>query len=134
MWLARDGADVKGFTGAASMKWYSSNLFSTAPSRMEADMLGDGDDAGHCSNGASGWNYRAASAADRATFRRWIRSVIAFYVGVLMLAGAVALMSHNDVGLTQLADVHAPATAAPLGQGNSSDAATPLPAAANSAR
>jgi hypothetical protein len=101
------------------------------PSRMEADMLGDGDDAGHCSNGASGWNYRAASTADRATFRRWIRSVIAFYVGVLMVAGAVALMSHNDVGLTQLADVHA---AAPLGQGNGSDAATPLPTAANSAR
>jgi hypothetical protein len=93
---------------------------------MEAGMLGHGDDAGHCSNGASGWNYRGASAADRATFRRGLRGVIVFYVGVLTVIGAVAFTSNNDVAATQLAEIYAQVTASPLGP-DDSGSATPRP-------
>jgi hypothetical protein len=101
---------------------------------MEAAMLGDGDDAGHCSNGASAWNYAAASAADRATFRLWMRGVVVFYVGVLAICGAVAMVSYNDVGLTRLADLYAQVTAGPLASNKNSNAATRPPAAAKSVR
>jgi hypothetical protein len=99
---------------------------------MEADMLGDGDDAGHCSNGASGWNYRSASAQDRATFRQWIRGVIAFYVGILALCGAVAFVNYTDAGMTQLAGIFAEVTASPLGPDNSGSATARPPAKAKS--
>jgi hypothetical protein len=99
---------------------------------MEAGMLGDGDDAGHCSNGASAWNYAAASAADRATFRLWMRGVVVFYVGILTICGAVAMVSYNDVGLTQLADLYAQMTAAPFGSNKNISAATRPPATAKS--
>jgi hypothetical protein len=100
---------------------------------MEAGMLGHGDDAGHCSNGASGWNYRGASAADRATFRRWLRGVIVFYVGVLTVIGAVAFTSNNDVAATQIADILAQVTASPLGPDDSGSAAPRPPPIAKTA-
>ena len=74
-------------------------------------MPGDGDDAGHCSNGLSVKNYRMADPEDRATFRRWLRGVAVFYLTVLMLSGAIAVLSYRDVGLTQLANLYAHATA-----------------------
>ena len=74
-------------------------------------MLGDGDDAGHCSNGLSANNYRAADPEDRATFRAWLRGVAVFYLAVLMLSGAIAILSYKDVGLTQLATLYAQVTA-----------------------
>ena len=74
-------------------------------------MLGDGDDAGHCSNGLSADNYRAADPEDRATFRAWLRGVAVFYLAVLVLSGAVAVLSYRDVGLTQLASLYAHVTA-----------------------
>jgi hypothetical protein len=116
---ARDGEDVNEFT------------FVAAPLHMETGMFGDGDDAGHCSNGA--WNYAAASAEDRATFRLWIRGVIVFYVGLLTISGAVAIVSHDDAGLRQIADLYAQVTAAPVGSNkNASDAIRP-PATTKSA-
>jgi hypothetical protein len=78
---------------------------------MEVGMLGDGDDAGHCSNGLSANNYRMADPEDRATFRRWLRGVAVFYLAVLMLSGAIAIVSYRDVGLTQLASLYAQVTA-----------------------
>jgi hypothetical protein len=74
-------------------------------------MLGDGDDAGHCSNGLSTNNYRMADPEDRATFRRWLRGVAVFYLTVLVLSGAIAIASYKDVGLTQLASLYAQVTA-----------------------
>ena len=76
-------------------------------------MLGDGDDAGHCSNRLSAEHYHEASAEDRATFRVWMRGVIVFYTSVLVLSGLVAIVSTKDVGLTRLANLYAQATAAP---------------------
>src|ERR1700722_880069 len=100
---------------------------------MEADMLGDGDDAGHCSNGSSGWNYPGASARDRATFRQWMRGMIAFYVGVLAICGAVAIVNYDGVGKTQLAATQPHVTASPLGPDNSSSATPRPPARAKTA-
>jgi hypothetical protein len=99
---------------------------------MEADMFGDGDDAGHCSSGWSARNYRAERAEDRATFRVWIRGVIVFYVTVFMISGAVAIVSYNDVGLTRLATLYAQATAGSAGSNKNSSAIRP-PATAKSA-
>jgi hypothetical protein len=85
---------------------------------MEVGMLGDGDDVGHCSNGLSANNYRDADAEDRATFRAWLRGVAVFYFTVLMLSGAIAILSYKDVGLTQLASLYAHVTAGPASNGN----------------
>ena len=76
-------------------------------------MLGDGDDAGHCSNGLSADNYHDADPEDRATFRAWLRGVAVFYAAVLMLSGAIAILTYKDVGLTQLADLYSRATTGP---------------------
>jgi hypothetical protein len=76
-------------------------------------MLGDGDDAGHCSNGLSADNYRAAGPVDRATLRAWLHGVAVFYVTILMLTGAIAILSVRAVGLTQLADLYTSATTGP---------------------
>jgi hypothetical protein len=100
---------------------------------METGMFGDGDDAGHCSSGTSAWNYRGASAEDSATFRLWKRGVIVFYLGVLMIAGAVAIGSYNDVGLTQLANLYAHATAGSPESTKSGGGASRRPATATSA-
>jgi len=82
-------------------------------------MLGDRDDAGHCSHGLSAKNYRMADPEERATFRAWLRGVTVFYATVLTLAGAIAILSYKDVGLTQLATLYAHVTAAgPASNGN----------------
>ncbi|WP_213741615.1 hypothetical protein [Bradyrhizobium sp. dw_411] len=82
-------------------------------------MLGDGDDAGHCSNGLSAANYRDANPQERATYRAWLRGVAVFYITVLTLSGAVAILTYKDVGLTQLASLYAHVTAGPASNGNS---------------
>lgn len=81
-------------------------------------MLDDGDDAGHCSNGLSADNYRDADPEDRATFRAWLRGVAVFYAAVLILSGAIAILTYKDVGLTQLATLYAHVTAGPASNGN----------------
>jgi hypothetical protein len=80
---------------------------------MEAGMRGNGDDAGYCSNGLSADNYRAAGPQDRATLRAWLRAVGVFYVMILMLTGAIAVLSVRAVGLTELADLYTRATTGP---------------------
>jgi hypothetical protein len=85
---------------------------------MEVGMLDDGDDAGHCSNGLSAANYRDADPEERATFRAWQRGVAVFYATVLILSGAVAILTYKDVGLTQLATLYAHVTAGPASNGN----------------
>jgi hypothetical protein len=94
--------------------------------------LGNGDDAGHCSNRLSARNYRAASAEERATFRMWMRGVIVFYASVLLISGAVAIANYQDVGLTQLASFYAQVTTAPESN-KSSSGAIRRPAKATSA-
>jgi hypothetical protein len=85
---------------------------------MEVGMLGDGDDVGHCSSGLSANSYRAADPEERATFRAWLRAVAVFYVTILMLTGAIAVLSYRAVGLMQLADLYTHVTAGPANHGN----------------
>ncbi len=82
-------------------------------------MLDDGGDAGHCSNGLSADNYRDADPEDRATFGAWIRGVAVFYATVLVLSGAIAILTYKDVGLTQLANLYTHVTAGSASNGNS---------------
>jgi hypothetical protein len=77
-------------------------------------MFGDGDDAGQCSNGLSPGTYRAASAEDRATYRRWVRGLVVFYVTLLLVSGAVALVHYRDAGPTMLTTLDQPATTGAL--------------------
>jgi hypothetical protein len=102
---------------------------------MEVGMLDDGDDAGHCSNGLSAKNYRMADPEEHATFRAWLRGVAVFYATVLTLAGAIAILSYRDVGLTQLATLYAHVTAGPAshGNGNGNGVVRPPSKAADSA-
>jgi hypothetical protein len=114
---------VNDFTFAGRARWYWSGdirelIFWRQLQPMEVGMLGDGDDAGHCSNGLSADNYRDADPEDRATFRAWLRGVAVFYLTVLLLSGAIAILSYKDVGLTQLANLYAHATAGSAGNGN----------------
>jgi hypothetical protein len=69
-------------------------------------MLGHGDDAGHCSNGLSAQNYRAASAEDRAIYRRWLRRMVVFYCAIL-ISGVFAVVSYRDAGLTRVTTLSA---------------------------
>jgi hypothetical protein len=102
---------------------------------MEVGMLDDGDDAGHCSNGLSAKNYRIADPEEHAIFRAWLRGVAVFYATVLTLAGAIAILSYRDVGLTQLATLYAHVTAGPAshGNGNGNGVVRPPSKAADSA-
>ena len=91
-------------------------------------MFGDGDDAGHCSNGLSADNYRAANPEERATFRAWIRGVIVFYATILTLSGTIAILNTGDIGMTRLANLYVRATA-----GSSNNGAIRPPAKTESA-
>jgi hypothetical protein len=75
-------------------------------------MPGHGDDAGHCSNGLSAQNYRAASAEDRAIYRKWIRRMVVFYCAVL-ISGVVAIASYREAGLTRVTTLSAQPVAGP---------------------
>ena len=79
-------------------------------------MLGDGDDAGHCSNGLSAQNYRGATPEDRATYRQWIFGMVVFYGALLVISGVVAMVVDVAPGLTHLTtlSIHsAPGSARP---------------------
>jgi hypothetical protein len=71
---------------------------------MEIVMFGDGDDAGHCSNGLTAQKYREATAEERVTYRKWIRGMVAFYCASLLVAG-FAMASYSNAGLTQLSNL-----------------------------
>ena len=43
-------------------------------------MFGDGDSAAHYSNGVTAKRYREATDEERATYRRWMRGIIVFYL------------------------------------------------------
>jgi hypothetical protein len=67
---------------------------------------GDGDDAGHCSNGLTAQKYREATTEERATYRKWMRGIVAIY-GALLLVAAVAMVGYSNAGLTQLTNLSA---------------------------
>ena len=58
-------------------------------------MYGEGDDVGHCSNGLTQREFRAATREERLIYRTWIRGLIVFYCVLLLVSGVVAFMSTN---------------------------------------
>jgi hypothetical protein len=71
---------------------------------MEPVMLGDGDDAGHCSNGLTVQKYRETTTEERAIYRTWMRGIVAFYCALLLAAG-VAIGGYSKAGPTQLTNL-----------------------------
>jgi hypothetical protein len=71
---------------------------------METVMFGDGDDAGHCSNGLTAQKYREATAEERVTYRKWMRGIVALYCALLLVAG-FAIATYSNSGLTQLSNL-----------------------------
>lgn len=67
-------------------------------------MFGDGDDAGHCSNGLTAQKYREATSDERATYRKWMRGIVAFYCALLLVSG-VAIAGYSKVSLTQFTNL-----------------------------
>jgi hypothetical protein len=81
---------------------------------MEAVVLENGDDAGHCSNGLSAQTYRGATAEERAIYRKWMRGTIAFYSTLVLIFGVVAILSYSDTSLTRLTTLLGRPTASSL--------------------
>jgi hypothetical protein len=84
-------------------------LFPTGQ-RLEAFMLEQGDDAGHCSNGLSAKNYREAASEDRVTYRKWMLGTVVFYATLILISGVVALVVDSGAGSTRLTSLSAQST------------------------
>jgi hypothetical protein len=69
---------------------------------MEAIMSGHGDDAGHCSNGLSAHEFRAATPDERNIYRKWIFGMVAFYTTLLLISGVVAIAIDSSSNSTKL--------------------------------
>jgi hypothetical protein len=82
---------------------------------QEAMMFQHGDDAGRCRNGLSAQEYRKATAADRATYRKWAFAMAVFYFTLLLTAGVVAILTESSPGLTRLTSLSAHTMAASPG-------------------
>lgn len=76
-----------------------------------ASALEHGDDAAHCSNGLNAWNFRDATPADRAIYRRWIRGAIMLYGLLALGAGAAVWINGTGIGQTQLTSLSSAAAA-----------------------
>lgn len=76
-------------------------------------MHEDGDDAGHCSNGLSAQAYRAATAEERAVYRRWIRGTVVFYGTILLISGLAMIANYSNTGLTRLTNLLGQSTTTP---------------------
>ena len=70
-------------------------------------MLEDGDIAG---NGMTAKRYRETTDDERATYRKWMRGIIAFY-GVLLATALMAVVSYSGTGSTQLTKFTTPPAA-----------------------
>ncbi len=65
-------------------------------------MLGDGDAAAHYSNGLTAKRYRVETEEERATYRRWMRGIVAFYCVLALVTGLLAAANYSGAGFTQL--------------------------------
>jgi hypothetical protein len=71
--------------------------------------VGEGDDAGHCSNGLTAQRFRDATREEQATSRRWLGGIAVFYCVVLLLLGAVTFVNSN-ASRTQISNLPAEAS------------------------
>jgi hypothetical protein len=83
---------------------------------LQARMFRHGDDAGHCRNGLSAQEYREATTEDRATYRKWIFGMVAFYSVLLLMCGVVAVVTGVPADLTRVTTLSAQTAAAPSGR------------------
>ncbi len=65
-------------------------------------MFGDGDSAAHYSNGSTANRYREETEDERATYRRWMRGIVAFYCVLAVVTGLLAAVNYSGAGFTQL--------------------------------
>jgi hypothetical protein len=72
---------------------------------MEAVMLEDGNAADHYSNGVTAKRYREATDEERATYRKWMRGIIAFYTLLVLATGVLVAVNHTGAGVTQLTNL-----------------------------
>jgi len=69
-------------------------------------MFGEGEDAGHCSNGLTAHKFREATGEEQRIYRRWLRGMVAFYCMLLLACFGVAIVSSN-LSRTQVSDLPA---------------------------
>lgn len=67
-------------------------------------MFTGADGAGHGANRLSAQKLREAMDEESASYRRWLRGIIFFYFGLLLVSG-VAVVSHSGTGRTQLTNL-----------------------------
>jgi hypothetical protein len=75
--------------------------------REEIAMVDDGYHSGRYSSRSAAQKLREATPEDRATYRKWLRGTITFYLTVFLISGAIGALNHFGVGLTQLAHLAA---------------------------
>ena len=68
-------------------------------------MLEDGNAPAHYSNGLTTRRYREATEEERATYRKWMRGITAFYCVLALATGLVAALNYSGAGLTQLTNL-----------------------------
>jgi hypothetical protein len=69
---------------------------------MEAHMFGEGDSAAHYSNGSTAKRYREETEEERATYRRWMRGIVAFNCVLALVIGLLVAVNYSGAGFTQL--------------------------------
>jgi hypothetical protein len=70
--------------------------------REEISMVDDGYHFGRYSSRSAAQKLREATPEDRATYRKWLRGTITFYLTVFLISGAIGALNYFGVGLTQL--------------------------------
>jgi hypothetical protein len=73
---------------------------------METVMFGDGDDAGHCSSWLTAQKFRDSTTEERATYRSWMRGMVALYCALLLISG-IAIAGYSKVGQTHFSNLSA---------------------------
>jgi hypothetical protein len=86
--------------------------FRKASQHPDPAMPEHDDDADYCSNGLTARNYRGATTEDRATYRKWMRGIVAFYSTLLLISGIVAIMNYSNTSLIRLTTLAGHPTAA----------------------
>ena len=70
-------------------------------------MVDDGYHSGRYSSRSAAQKLRETTPEDRATYRKWLRGTITFYLTVFLISGAIGALNYFGVGLTQLAHLAA---------------------------
>jgi hypothetical protein len=72
---------------------------------MEGYMFGERDSAAQYSHGSTAKRYREETEEERATYRRWMRGIVAFYCVLVLVIGLHVAVKYSGAGFTQLTHV-----------------------------